>query len=135
MQRVSFLIDSLLIVSGCKRRKAVVPVWPRGGGGRPAGKAVFGAGVAPLEIEPHVQRAVVQIGQRRVFIAHKTFERASAQPQQLESADRRLHLDEPFAAKLDLCPRALGTRWEKRNRSCAIERLVRNLVGRYLQTF
>ena len=43
-------------------------------------------GIAPLEVQPHMQRAIHQVRQRGVLVAHKTLEPAATQTKQFETA-------------------------------------------------
>ena len=45
-----------------------------------------GVRIAPLEIQPHVQRAIHQVRQRGVLVAHETVERAATETKQFETA-------------------------------------------------
>ena len=44
-----------------------------------------GIGVGPLQVQPHVQRTIVDVRQRRVLIAHEAVKRAAAQAEHPEA--------------------------------------------------
>ena len=75
----------------------------------PSLNARRGIGVDPFEIEPHVQRPIVDVGQRGVLVAHEAVEGAAAEAQQAEAAHAgaRFHR-RPRAVSLDARAGALG---------------------------
>src|SRR4029079_10827701 len=58
--------------------------------------------VAPFQIEPHVQRPVLEIRKGGVFIANEALERASTQTKESESTNGGTHRDDSGSADLDL---------------------------------
>ena len=79
------LIDDLLDASGFKPVEDFVHHAPRLRRDRALGIPGARFGVEPVQVEPHVQRPVVYVGQGGVLVAHKAVECAAAQAQQAEA--------------------------------------------------
>lgn len=88
-------------------------------------------GIRPFEVEPHVQRTVGDIGQRRVFVAHKAAEGTAAQAQQAKSAKARRHFNQRVLREFDTGGRALRTR--RCVGDVAVDSAIGNLDGRKLR--
>ena len=100
---------------------------------RAAAECGISALIAPFEVEPHVERPIVQVGQRRIFVAHEPAKCAAAEPQQLEAAHARDGLNDPAAVDLETSRCGLATRGLERHVST--DSRVRNLRRRQLQPF
>ena len=89
-------------------------------------------GVQPLQIEPHVQRAIGDVGQRGVLIADEAVKRAAAEPQKLEAREcRRRFRPGPVAIQFE--PRGGAIRAAGSEGDVAFgQSRVRNLDGRHL---
>src|SRR3954469_17470597 len=83
------LINDLLDAARFKTRKNALDDLPNTWRHRGAAAGDSRVGKRPVEIKPHVQRTVVNIRQRGVFIADETGKRAALEAKQPEAGNSR----------------------------------------------
>ena len=84
-------------------------------------KAAVWVDVSPLQIQPHVQRPILDVRQRRVLDRARIRESAAAQAQQFESLDAGGDLDDAVAIQFE----ARGGALRARRRECRATAVAR----------